>query len=373
MTTIGLIVNPIAGMGGAVGLAGTDGQVAEAIRRGAVPRASSRAVEALRPLIGQGIRFLAPAGPMGADALDAAGITGYDVVSLPGEPTTAADTGRACRAFVDAGAELILFCGGDGTARDILDAVDRSVPVLGIPAGVKMYSAAFAVNPVAAAAVVTGFDPARLRDADILDVDEEAYREGRFAVRLYGAARVPYLPGRVQGAKAVFEEADDERAKRDIARFIAGVMIPDTLYIVGAGSTTTAILAEIGLSGTLLGVDLVKNGEIIAKGADERTILSHLDDAAAARIITSPIGAQGFILGRGNQQISPAVVRRAGGPGRIIVVGTPAKLAGTPALYVDSGDPALDREFGDSVAVISGYRIAQRKRVASTAPITSPR
>ncbi len=150
-------------------------------------------------------------------------------------------------------------------------------------------------------------------------------------------------------------------------------MVPDTLYVIGAGSTTAAILSEIGLSGTLLGVDLVRNKEIVARGADERTILSHLDGAAAARIITSPIGAQGFILGRGNQQISPAVVRRAGGPGRIVVVGTPAKLAGTPALYVDSGDPALDLEFGDSVAVVSGYRIAQRKRVASTVPITTPR
>ena len=155
MTTIGLIVNPIAGMGGAVGLAGTDGQVAEAIRRGAVPRAAFRAAEALRPLAGRGSRFLAPAGPMGADALDAAGVIGYDGISLPGEMTTAADTGEACRAFIDAGADLVLFCGGDGTARDILDAVDRSVPVLGIPAGVKMYSAAFAVNPVAASAVVT--------------------------------------------------------------------------------------------------------------------------------------------------------------------------------------------------------------------------
>ncbi|CCJ36436.1 MAG: ATP-NAD kinase family protein [Methanoculleus bourgensis] len=364
MTTVGLLTNPIAGMGGAVGLKGTDGQAAEALRRGAVPRASSRAAEALRLLAGRGIRFLTPAGAMGADALDAAGITGYEVVFTPGEPTTAADTREACRAFAAARVDLILFCGGDGTARDVLDAVGRSVPVLGIPAGVKMYSAVFAVNPAAAAAVVIGLDAARLRDADVLDVDEEAYREGRLAVRFYGAARVPYLPGRVQGAKAVFEEVDDERAKREIARFIAEVMNPEILYIVGAGSTTEAILAQIGLEGTLLGVDLVMNGRVVAKDADERTILSHLTGAAAARIIASPIGAQGFILGRGNQQISPAVVRRAGGPGRIIVVGTPAKLAGTPALYVDSGDPALDGEFGDSIAVVSGYRIAQRKRVA---------
>ncbi|NLA37915.1 MAG: ATP-NAD kinase family protein [Methanomicrobiales archaeon] len=364
MTTIGLLINPIAGMGGAVGLSGTDGRVEEAISRGAVPRASSRATEALGLLAGRGIRFLVPAGAMGADVLDAAGIAGYDIVSLPEELTTAADTREACRAFVAAGVDLILFCGGDGTARDVFDVVGLSVPVLGIPAGVKMYSAVFAVNPATVAEIIAGFDPARLHDADLLDVDEEAYREGRLAVRLYGAARVPSLPGRVQGAKAVFEEADDERAKREIARFIAGVMIPETLYIIGAGSTTEAILAEIGLRGTLLGVDLIMNARVVATGVDEQTILSHLEDAAAARIIVSPIGAQGFILGRGNQQISPAVVRRAGGPGRVVVVGTPAKLAATPVLYVDSGDPALDSDLGDSIAVVSGYGIAQRKRVA---------
>lgn len=302
---------------------------------------------------------------MGAEVLNAAGIDGYEIVSFPNDPTTAADTREVCRAFVDAGVDLILFCGGDGTARDVLDVVGRSVPILGIPAGVKMYSAAFAVTPAAAASIVSDLSATQTSNVDILDVDEEAYREGRLSVRLYGAARSPSLPGKIQWAKAVFEETDDERAKEEIARFIAEVMVPGVLYIVGAGSTTDAILDHLGLHGTLLGVDLVMDGRVLVRGADEKTILSHLEDAAAARIITSPIGAQGFILGRGNQQISPAVVRRAGGPERFVVVGTPAKLAATPTLYVDSGDPALDAGFGNSVAVISGYRLAQRKSIAS--------
>ncbi len=368
MKTIGFLANPIAGMGGTVGLSGTDGQAAEAIRRGAIPRAPARAAETLRLLPGEDIRFLTPAGAMGADVLDAAGITGYEVVFTPGDPTTAADTREACRAFVASGVDLILFCGGDGTARDVLDAVGRSVPVLGVPAGVKMYSAVFAVNPAAAAALIRQAGRIGCRDSEVMDIDEEAYRSGLLSARLYGYLRVPYIPELTQGGKQVFEETDDERAKDDIAAFIAGVMLPETLYIVGAGSTTGAILAHLGLEGTLLGVDLVMNRRIVARGVDEQTILSHLEGAAAARIIASPIGAQGFILGRGNQQISPAVVRRAGGAGRIIVVGTPAKLAATPVLYVDTGDPALDREFGDSIAVVSGYRIAQRKRVVHPSP-----
>lgn len=359
---VGFLLNPVAGMGGAVGLAGTDGMVEEAVRRGAIPRAPGRAVRALELLSGQEIRFFTPAGAMGAAALDAVGIRGYTVISTPKEPTSVADTRDACQAFLEAGVDLVLFCGGDGTARDVFDAVGREVPVLGIPAGVKMYSAVFAVNPAAAAAVVACLDTVRFRDAEILDVDETAYREGRLAVRLYGSARVPYLPERVQVAKAVFEEVDDERAKEDLARFVAEVMLPGTLYIVGAGSTTQAILAHLGIQGTLLGIDLIMDGRLVATGADERTILAHLDGASAAKIVTSPIGAQGFVFGRGNQQISPDVLRKVG-LRNLIVVATPAKLAATPFLYVDSGDAALDRDIGDSLQVISGYRMAQRKRV----------
>jgi len=203
MKTIGFLANPIAGMGGAVGLSGTDGKAAEAIRRGAIPRAPARAAETLRLLPGEDIRFLTPAGAMGADILAAAGIDRFTVLYRPASPTTAADTKAACRAFLDAGVDLILFCGGDGTARDVFDAVGRSVPILGIPAGVKMYSAVFAVNPAAAAELLlrlAGEIPCR--DSEVMDVDEEAYRSGRLAARLYGDACVPYLPERIQGAQA---------------------------------------------------------------------------------------------------------------------------------------------------------------------------
>lgn len=362
MKTIGLLINPIAGMGGAVGLAGTDGKTAEAIRRGAIPRAPARAAETLRLLAGEDIRFLTPSGVMGADVLDAAGIPGYGVVFTPGELTTAADTREACRAFLDAGVDLVVFCGGDGTARDVLDAVGREVPVLGIPAGVKMYSAVFAVNPAAAADLIRQTGRIGCRDSEVMDIDEEAYRSGILSARLYGYLCVPYIPERTQGGKQVFEHQDEERAKDDIAAFIAEVMLPETLYIIGAGSTTARIMERLGLAPTLLGVDVVRNGEVVARNADEQTLLALLDKHPQAKIVASPIGAQGFVLGRGNQQISPSVLRKAG-LRNMIVVATPGKLAATPLLYVDSGDAALDREFGDSLPVVSGYRMAQRKRL----------
>ena len=361
MSVIGFLINPIAGMGGSVGLKGTDGKADEARRRGAVPHARDRAAITLANLKGiPDLSFLSCGGEMGEAALRQAGISRYRVVYTAQSESTAEDTQGAVRAFVAQGVDLILFCGGDGTARDVFAAAGRDVPVLGIPAGVKMYSAVFAVDPGAAAALLAG--PYRIADGDVVDVDEEAYRTGTLATRLYGVARVAARAGLTQPAKQVFEEADEERAKEEIARFMAEVMLPDTLYIIGAGTTTEAIARQLGIKKTLLGVDAVLNGRIIAADADENVLLSLTEKYPGARIVVSPIGAQGFILGRGSQQISPAVVRSVG-VSRVIVVATPHKLRETPVLYVDSGDPAIDAGFGQSVQVISGYRIARRKRI----------
>jgi len=361
MPVIGFLVNPVAGMGGTVGLKGTDGNVDEARRRGAMPHAQDRAAITLALLKDiPDLSFLTCGGEMGEDALKRCGISCYRIVYPVQGKSTAEDTGNAVRAFIGKGAGLILFCGGDGTARDVFAAAGRSLPVLGIPAGVKMYSAIFAVDPAAAAGILSG--PYTVTDGDVVDVDEAAYRAGTLATRLYGIARVVARTGLIQAAKQVFEEADEERAKEEIARFTAEVMLPDTLYIVGAGTTTEAIARRLGLHKTLLGVDAVLNGKIVATDADEKTLLSLVEKYPGARIIVSPIGAQGFILGRGNQQISPAVVRTIG-INRVIVVATPHKLRETPTLYVDSGNPEIDAEFGPSVQVISGYRIAQRKKI----------
>ncbi len=359
MRTVGFLINPIAGMGGTVGLKGTDRQVDEALSRGAVPRAGSRAVRALRGL--KNIRFFCCSGSMGEEALREGGIPEYIVAYTAPRVTSAEDTRAACRVFLERGVDLILFCGGDGTARDVFDVAGRTVPILGIPAGVKMYSAVFAVTPDAVREVLNRPDPP-LRDSEVMDVDEESYRGGVLATRLHGYARTPYIPSIVQQGKAVFESSDEERAKEEIARFIAEVMLPDTLYILGAGTTVEAIARRIGLEKTLLGTDAVLDGRLVALDMDEKILLDLTGNGNRCKIVLSPIGAQGFILGRGTQQISPAAIRRIGLE-NIIVVGTPHKLQETPALYVDSGDPRLDDEFGDSVLVVCGYRMAQRKRI----------
>jgi predicted polyphosphate/ATP-dependent NAD kinase len=364
MFRIGFLVNPFAGMGGSVGLKGTDGQIEEAIRRGAVPHASERAVEALKSLRDLELEFLTCSGAMGGNVLKRTMITRYSVVYESPVQSTAEDTRNACREFLSRGVDLVLFCGGDGTARDVFSVTSHNVPILGIPAGVKMYSGVFTVNPVATSRMLRIIADIPVRDAEVMDIDEEAYRKGELKARLAGYARTPYLPSHVTGGKKVFEEEDEERAKVEIARFMREVIsgTPGILYILGPGTTTGCIVARMGGKKTLLGFDAVRGGTVIASDLDEQELLALLARSDHARLVISPIGAQGFILGHGTQVVSPVVLRKIGIQ-NIILVATPTKLSETPVLYVDTGDPGLDQEFGDSMQVISGYRIAQRKRL----------
>ena len=352
---LGLIVNPVAGLGGSVGLKGTDGVVAEALARGAVPRAAERAAAAVAA-VDAAIPIACAAGPMGADVLHALGRAPAAVAggAASGE-TTAADTRAAARALVDAGVELLLFAGGDGTARDVCTAVDGAVPVLGIPAGVKIQSGVFAESPRRAGELATAWLPSRRRErtAEVVDLDEDLLRAGEVGLRLYGAARVPQGQGLVASAKAPSHDADPADVAGIAAR--VGELARAGTVILGPGSTTAAIGAALALPTSLLGVDLVRSGELVVADGTERELLDALDADGATTVVT-PIGGQGFVLGRGNQQISPAVLRRAG-IGRLTVVATPAKLAllGGRPLLVDTGDEETDSELRGWHRLVTGY------------------
>jgi predicted polyphosphate/ATP-dependent NAD kinase len=364
MRRVGFLVNPYAGMGGAVGLKGTDGLLQEAKKRGAVPLAPARAVAALRLLKGSDIHFLTCSGSMGADEMKEAGITSYSVEYVAPEMTGADDTRNACRIFLRHAVDTIVFCGGDGTARDVYDIVGSRVPVLGIPAGVKMYSGVFAITPPVAAEILTTVGGVAMRDAEVVDVDEEAYRHGHLRTTLYGYATTPYIPERIAGTKQVFEQPDEERAKAEIAEFIAEVIdgTPGVLTLLGPGTTTAKIADVLGIKKTLLGFDAIRGRELVAADLNEGGILALIKEEKKWRLIISIIGSQGFVLGRGTQQVSADIIRKTGIK-NIIIVATPYKLSHTPVLYIDTGDAALNASFGDYIQVISGYRIAQRKRL----------
>jgi predicted polyphosphate/ATP-dependent NAD kinase len=357
---IGLIVNPVAGMGGSVGLKGTDGGdiLARAQALGARPVAPERALRALRRLAAatQNIELIAAAGAMGGDVATEAGLA---VTLLAGRPgaTTAGDTRAAAQELRARGVTLVLFAGGDGTARDILDAVGDAVPMLGIPSGVKMHSAAFAISPDAAgqlAALVATDRGGKIsyREAEIMDIDEEAMRTGRVSARLYGYGRVPFERHLVQNAKAggIAEDA----ALDGVCREIAEEMRLGMVYILGPGTTTQRILGHLGLAGTLLGVDAVCDGKMLGLDLAGEQVAA-LVRGRPAQIIVSVIGGQGYIFGRGNQQIGPAVIR-AVGRDNLIVVATQRKLTSLEGgrLLVDSGDRALDEDLQGYIRVRTG-------------------
>ena len=360
MKKVGLIVNPIAGMGGRVGLKGTDGEAALARARqlGAPQEAPARTVEALKVLASAAgeVRILTCPAGMGEHEARAAGLSPTVVVDLAAASTTAGDTRTAAREMARQGVDLLLFAGGDGTARDILDAIGDTTTSLGIPAGVKVHSAVFGATPRDAGRAVLAF----LRDglgatrmAEVMDIDEDAARRGTAAARLYGYLRVPDDNTRLQAAKDGGVESGD-RAVRNLAAAVAAKMEPGVTYIMGPGSTIAAVMDELGLDGTLLGVDVVRDRQVVASDAGERQLLD-LVQGRDARIVVTVIGGQGHILGRGNQQISPQVVRAAG-PANIIVAATTDKLAsiqGRP-LLVDTGDPALDSDLAGYTRVITG-------------------
>jgi predicted polyphosphate/ATP-dependent NAD kinase len=361
---LGMIVNPLAGIGGSVALKGSDGAetVAAARARGAVPQAPERASRALRTLaetLGD-IELLTAPGAMGADVARAAGLRVRTMGQTTAAATTAADTRAAAAAMYEAGIDLLLFAGGDGTARDIHDVIGDQLPLLGIPAGVKMHSGVFAGSPEAAgrgvAAFVTDGPRIKLRQAEIADVDEQALRGGRVASVLYGSALVPDLPRIVLPAKAG-SRTRPAAALEALCHAVAAELEPDCLYLIGPGTTTSLVLAALGQQGTLLGVDAVHDGLVVGRDLTEAEILSLIDGSDSARLIVGLIGGQGSLLGRGNKQLGPAVLRRISPEAIMILSSADKLLALDPStLWVDTGDAELDTRLSGYVRVHVGPR-----------------
>lgn len=350
MRHIGVVVNPIAGMGGRVGLKGTDGKVEEARSRGAEPRAPDRARETLEALTAQthDLRITTAAGVMGEDAARDVGIDPTVVYDTPTE-TSAQDTRTAVEEFLACDVDLVLFVGGDGTAVDVAETIteveqssDSTTPMLGVPAGVKIYSSVFAVTPRAAGRIAATYD--RVEQREVNDIDEDAYRAGEIRTELEAVVQVP-VAEEVQSNKQLASGSVDS-----LASGVASDVEPETTYVLGPGSTVGAIKRELGFDGSPLGVDVWRagsadssdpknEGEVYVRDGSESEILDALGDRN--RIIVSPIGGQGFVFGRGNQQLSPDVIRRS----EIRIVASHSKLDDIGELRVDTGDPALDEEL----------------------------
>lgn len=356
---LGLIINPWAGIGGSVALKGSDGVAAEALALGATPLAQQRARAALSELLPfkSQIHILTVAGLMGEDLARELGFAVTVVYQCTNEPSTAADTEAAATCLSAKGIDLLLFAGGDGTARNICAAVDAHTTVLGIPAGCKIHSGVYAITPAAAGKVVAQMIKGELvtvHEAQVMDIDEAAFRQGTVRAKRFGEMQIPTELRYVQSVKSSGKESE-ELVLDDLAAFVVAQMEPDVRYVMGSGSTIAAVMAELGLPNTLLGVDVVENGELIAADVTANQLQTLLKPDATQLLITL-IGGQGHIFGRGNQQLSPTVIRTIGRD-NIQLVATKTKLQqlnGRP-LISDSGDATLDHELQGMMKVLCGY------------------
>ncbi len=358
---LGLIVNPIAGMGGAVGLKGTDGKaiLEKAIALGAKPVAATKAERFLLEfkLTSTKVQIIAGAGTMGEIEAQLCGF-GCTVIGEKKVETSPDDTKKIAMGMVDSKADLLVFCGGDGTARDLLEVVNKKVPVLGVPTGVKMHSAIFAVDPEAAAHIAARYfsGDLSLREAEIMDINENAFRKGRVSAELYGYFLAPYEPYLIQEAKVSTLVTESElRNQAAVAVYMIESMEANMIYIIGPGTTTRTIGDLLDTKKTLLGVDVFINKKIVAKDVSEKQILQRLR-GKRAKIIVTPIGGQGFIFGRGNQQISSKVIWKVGLE-NIIVIGTNSKIRSLKSLRVDTGDHKLDNALRSRrIRVVTDYK-----------------
>ena len=349
---IGFIVNPVAGMGGKVGLKGTNHVSQNAVALGARPIAPSRAMGFLKRLktleLNNKIKLITCKGIMGENETKDAGLIAQILPVPTTKTTTAKDTKLGIKLMAESKVDLIVFVGGDGTARDILDAMRGSnqVPALGVPSGVKMHSGVFAANPRDAADLLGDFlnGSAQLVDFEVMDIDEEAIRSDRLNVRLYGMLKGPFAPTLLLGSKQISPETENEHdSQMAIARFIVEEMKPEATYILGPGTTIKCIADLLEVEKTVLGVDILKEGKLI-RDVNEKRIKQEIRNWERAWIVLSPIGRQGMLLGRGNQQISPEVIRRVGKE-HIIVVATKSKIQSIEdgVLRVDTGDEEVDK------------------------------
>lgn len=360
---VGFIVNPVAGMGGKVALKGTDGEetLRRAVERGAVPVASGRAEIAVGQFadVARDAVFLAPSGEMGENLLGKHGIKAETIIRV-GDKTSPGDTQKAAAAILESGADLLIFAGGDGTARDICSVIGKKIPVIGIPAGVKIHSGVYANRPADAGALIRRFllgKVKRFTEAEVMDIDEELFRKNIINARLYGYMLIPddrrFMQNRKTGG------AEREAYETDaIAAWVADNMAEGSVYLIGSGSTTAKVMERMGLKSALLGVDAVSGGKILASDMTESEIIGLLPryEREDRYLVITPIGGQGHIFGRGNQQLSPKVLRML--PKKnIIVIAAPSKITqlfGKP-LISDTGDSGLDALYGGYMPVAVGY------------------
>lgn len=378
MVKLGLLVNPDAGLGGRLGLKGSDGQAEIARSRGAQDRSGPRMRIMLDHLIAiskeslDGIQWYLSEGRMGTDWIPPT-ISPFGIIHSSNSSTDANDTSQLVASLIDSDIDLLIYAGGDGTTRDVVAALSQygrpELPIIGVPTGVKMHSGCFASSPKAAAEVLSSWleGDLLLSSTEVLDLDEDLYREGKWVVRLYAEAITPASPRWMQGSKMRVEASGEEEVIQGLAEHVRETLIDDQMMIIwGSGGTLRTIGGILGFELNTLGIDITLGTNIVASDLNEKEILAALEEHQGDVILLlSPMGGQGFLIGRGNLQLSPDVLRMIG-VDRVLGIVTPAKMLTLRSLRVETGDPEMDERFSKKkyLKVLQGYRTTRVLRVS---------
>ena len=378
MVKLGLLVNPDAGLGGRLGLKGSDGQAEIARSRGAQDRSGPRMRIMLDHLVAiskenlDGIQWYLSEGRMGTDWIPPT-ISPFGIIHSSNSSTDANDTSQLVASLIDSDIDLLIYAGGDGTTRDVVAALSQygrpELPIIGVPTGVKMHSGCFASSPKAAAEVLSSWleGDLLLSSTEVLDLDEDLYREGKWVVRLYAEAITPASPRWMQGSKMRVEASGEEEVIQGLAEHVRETLIDDQMMIIwGSGGTLRTIGGILGFELNTLGIDITLGTNIVASDLNEKEILAALEEHQGDVILLlSPMGGQGFLIGRGNLQLSPEVLRMIG-VDRVLGIVTPAKMLTLRSLRVETGDSEMDERFSKKkyLKVLQGYRTTRVLRVS---------
>ena len=379
MVRLGLLVNPDAGLGGRLGLKGSDGQAELARSMGAEDRSGPRMRAMLEHFSSihragfEDISWVTSEGRMGTDWFPEAEIGSISIVHSSSGSTSAEDTQDAVNTLLESEIDLLVYAGGDGTTRDVVAALESAesseTPVIGVPTGVKMHSGCFAASPKAAAEALSSWliGDLLLASTEVLDLDEDRYRQGEWIVQLYAEAMTPSSPRWMQGSKQRIEASGEEDTTEGLADHIREILVSeDRMLIWGSGGTLRRIAEMNEFQPTNLGIDATIGNEQVGTDLSESDLLVlQSEHDGPTTLLLSPMGGQGFLIGRGNLQLSPQVLRLIG-IGNILGVVTPAKLLSVRRLRIETGDPELDADFADMryMKVLQGYRTTRVLPVA---------
>ena len=371
MVRLGLLVNPDAGLGGRLGLKGSDGQAELARSMGAEERSGPRMRAMLEHFSSihragfEDISWVTSEGRMGTEWLPEAEIGSISTVHSSSGGTSAVDTQDAVNSLLESEIDLLVYAGGDGTTRDVVSALESAespeTPVIGVPTGVKMHSGCFAASPKAAAEALSSWliGDLLLASTEVLDLDEDLYRQGKWVVRLYAEAMTPSSPRWMQGSKQRIEASGEEDTTEGLADHVRELLVSDDRMLIwGSGGTLRRIAEMNEFQPTNLGIDATIGNEQVGTDLSESDLLALLSGHdGVTTLLLSPMGGQGFLIGRGNLQLSPQVLRLIG-IDNILGVVTPAKLLSVRRLRIETGDPELDADFAAMryMKVLQGYR-----------------